>query len=142
MWKRFGLAAAVMWSGMAQAAVPDGVWSGSYVCAQGETPLELYVTTAPNGVPAALFHFGDGSAERPEGCFSMIGSQTPGALVFTAHAWLLRPPDYVTVNLLGSVAQTRYTGWVSGPGCTSFVLTWHPIAPVPAACRTAGVMTS
>ena len=142
MWKPICIAIVMSSASVAMAAGPDGLWTGTYVCAQGETPLELYVTVPPGGAPTALFHFGDGSVGRPEGCFSMDGSQTAGALVFTAHGWLLRPPGYVTVNLLGSAADGRYTGWVAGPGCTTFNLTWHPIAPAPAAYLTPGAVTS
>jgi hypothetical protein len=142
MWKSICVAIVVSSTIAVQAAAPDGLWTGTYICSQGTTPLELYVTTAMVGTPTALFHFGDGSVDRPEGCFTMIGSQTSGALVFTAHGWVLRPPDYVTVNLLGSVTQGHYTGWVAGPGCTTFNLTWHPVAPAPAVCHTPGAMTS
>ena len=139
MWIACGLA--VMWAEPTLAAA-DGVWTGTYLCAQGETPLELYVSTPPGSVPMALFHFGDGSPALPEGCFSMTGSASAQALVFTAHAWLLQPPGYVTVNLLGSVQQDHYTGLVAGPGCTSFDLAWHPVAPPPPACRVPGAATS
>jgi hypothetical protein len=142
MWKSIGIAVVMSSTSAAVAAGPDGLWTGTYVCAQGETPLELYVTTPAGGTPTALFHFGDGSADRPEGCFAMAGSQTPAAMVFTATDWRLRPPGYVTVNLLGSIAQGHYTGMVAGPGCTSFDLTWHPIALVPTVCLPPGAVTS
>ena len=142
MWKAIGVALGMVSASAALAAGPDGLWTGTYVCAQGETPVELYVTTPPGGTTTALFHFGDGSAALPEGCFAMEASQTPEALVFTATGWRLRPPGYVTVNLLGSVAEGHYTGMVAGPGCTSFSLTWHRLAPVPAVCLPPGAATS
>jgi hypothetical protein len=133
--KRLGVAALLALSGPALGGTLDGVWTGDYVCAQGDTRLELFVTTTPGGAPNALFHFGDGSPTRPEGCFAMEGAQVPGGLTFTATRWVLRPAGYVTVNLLGSVAGARYAGWVAGPGCTSFSLTRQPLAPLPAACE-------
>jgi hypothetical protein len=137
MRKQVGLAVmAAALAGPAIAAPADGVWAGTYVCAQGVTPVELFISTPSGGAPAALFHFGDGSAERPEGCFAMQGTAHPGALAFTATYWMSRPFGYVSVNLLGSVgASGAYTGWVDGPGCTTFAMQRIGDAPVPAACQ-------
>jgi hypothetical protein len=137
MRKQLGLIAAMLaLAGPAVAAQFDGVWAGTYECAQGTTPLELFISTAPDGAPAALFHFGDGSPALPEGCYAMRGEAHPGALAFTATGWLLRPDGYVTVNLLGSIdSGGAYTGWVDGPGCSTFALRRTGDAPVPAACQ-------
>ena len=117
-------------------AVPlEGVWAGTYVCAQGTTPAELYVQRAPTGALDARFHFGNGSPIRPEGCFAMIGGANPYSLNFTATHWFMQPYGYVPVNLTGAVSGPVYEGSVLGPGCTAFQFTWHPPAPLPAACR-------
>jgi hypothetical protein len=144
MRKRWGLTAALLaLAGPVAAAPLDGVWTGTYVCAQGVTALDLFIATRPGAAPSALFHFGDGSPARPEGCFAMQGAVNPGALAFTATHWLLRPDGYVTVNLLGSVgAGGVYAGWVDGPGCTSFTLQRRAAAPLPKACRDRGAPVS
>ncbi len=137
MRKRVGTAAMLLaLAGPAGAAGLDGTWSGSYVCVQGVTALDLFVSTSPAGVLVALFHFGDGSPARPEGCFAMQGAVSAGSVAFTATHWLLHPDGYVTVNLLGTVGADGYAGWVAGPGCTSFTLQRRDAAvPLPAACR-------
>ena len=129
-----GLALAV--STTAALAVPlEGVWTGSYGCAQGATPVELFVQRAPTGRLDARFHFGDGTPYRPEGCFAMLGQPDPANLQFTATHWFLQPYGYVTVNLAGTVRGPVYSGMVDGPGCTEFQMVWHPPAPLPPACR-------
>ena len=128
-----GLALAL--SSTAALAVPvEGVWAGTYVCAQGPTPAQLYIRRAPTGRLDARFHFGDGSPMRPEGCFAMIGDPNPYALTLQATHWFLRPFAYVSVDLTGAVSGPVYEGSVIGPGCTAFQFTWHPMAPLPAAC--------
>ena len=129
-------------AGPAGAASIGGAWTGTHVCAQGVTTLDLFVSTPPGAAPAALFHFGDGSAARPEGCFAMQGSVNAGAVAFTATRWLLHPGGYVTVNLLGSIGAGGYTGWVDGPGCTSFTLQRRVDAALPAACQERGAPVS
>jgi hypothetical protein len=137
MRKRVGLTAMLLaLAGPTIAAPVDGVWTGTYVCAQGLTPVELFISTPRGGAPAALFHFGDGSIDRPEGCFAMQGAAKPGSLAFTATYWVSRPFGYVSVNLLGSIGKAEtYTGWVDGPGCTTFAVQRVANAPVPAACQ-------
>jgi hypothetical protein len=137
MRKQLGLTMAMLaLAGPAMAAPFDGVWAGTYICNQGTTPLELFISTPRGGAPAALFYFGDGSPTLPEGCFAMQGAAGPGSLAFTATGWLSRPLGYVTVDLLGSIGPDgTYTGWVGGPGCTTFSLRRIASAPVPPACQ-------
>ncbi len=133
------IVAMLVLAGPAGAVGIDGTWSGTYVCGQGVTPLDLFVSTPPGGGPVALFHFGDGSAALPEGCFAMQGTIGAVEVAFTATHWLLHPGGYVTVNLLGAMGANGYAGWVDGPGCTSFTLQRRDAAPLPAACRDAAV---
>ena len=126
------------WGGPALAAPLEGMWSGSYVCPQGLTPLELFVTGEPSSGLRAYFHFGDGSLSRPEGCFSMRGTLAGSMLSFEAAGWFLRPEHYRSVDLGGRLDGARYSGSVTGPGCTTFDLEWHPAAPLPTACQPRG----
>ena len=143
MWQRLNIALAALLVALnARADALEGVWAGSYDCRQGATTLELFVTVSPTGAPLALFHFGDGSTDRPEGCFAMQGALAKGRLSFTAGRWLLRPHGYVSVDLSGSVNGDAYTGLVAGPGCAAFSLKWSPPAPPPSACQERETPTS
>lgn len=134
--RRFSLVLATLLAAPnARANALDGVWTGSYFCQQGPTALELFVTVSPGGAPLALFHFGDGSMDRPEGCFAMQGTLSKGQMNLAAGKWLLRPYGYVSVDLSGTVNGNAYAGQVAGPGCTAFTLRWSPPAPAPAACQ-------
>ncbi len=135
MHRSFYILAALLIASQVRANVLDGVWTGSYFCQQGLTALELFVTISPNGVPLALFHFGDGSIDRPEGCFAMQGTLSKERMNFTAGKWLLRPYGYVSVDLSGIVNGNAYAGQVAGPDCTTFTLQWRPGSPAPAACQ-------
>ncbi len=135
---RKAMLAGLTWllTGTAALAVPlEGTWTGVYTCAQGATPVELYVQGTPTGRLDGRFHFGDGSPGRPEGCFAMLAAPDPGNLRFSATHWFVRPFGYVSVNLAGSVNGPVYSGAVFGPGCTGFQMVWHPPAPLPYACR-------
>ena len=129
------VAACLALSGPATAGALDGTWIGSYRCAQGITPLELFVSTDDDGTPTAYFHFGAGSGNIPEGCFTMQGAVAKDRVSFTAGTWRTRPAGYVTVDLNGAVTGQRYAGAVKGPGCSTFAVERHDLAPIPARCR-------
>jgi hypothetical protein len=116
-----------------------GDWVGTYRCAQGETGLTLRLRESGDGTLQGLFHFWP-LAENPdaaEGCFAMRGTPTAGSgLRLAAGRWLLRPEDYVTVDLKGTLdAEGRLRGVVGGPGCSIFSLQrGTPPPALPAAC--------
>jgi hypothetical protein len=119
-----------------------GVWQGTYDCAQGTTGLTLIVSPSAGDGLRALFFFYP-TAENPlvpEGCFEMSGVYDANAdeADFTAGRWLLRPPNFVTVDLMGDVdkSMTEMTGTVDGPGCAYFDLRRSAGAsqPLPRAC--------
>ena len=129
-------AALLVGATVSAAAVPlEGVWTGMYGCAQGITPGEIFIRRAPTGSLDARFHFGDGTPARPEGCFAMIGAPDPDNLQLGPTHWFMQPFGYVAVSLAGSIHGPVYAGSVIGPGCTTFQFVWHPLAPLPPACR-------
>ena len=118
---------------------PAGTYTGTYECAQGPTALSLSITSAPDRSLTAMFHFYGlaSNPQFPEGCFSMRGSYDPssGAVLLYAGAWLLRPHNFVSVDLRGQLAGDTLTGIVVHSGCGSFSLRAdrHP-PPLPSAC--------
>ncbi len=88
-------------------AATNGDWSGQYMCAQGVTGAQLIVSDDGS---RALFHFFP-LPENPgvlEGCFSMSGSfkTSSSRLYLNAGQWIVRPPNYITVNFSGSLSNT------------------------------------
>jgi hypothetical protein len=118
---------------------PAGTYTGTYECGHGPIALSLSFTPAPDGGLTALFYFYGlaSNPQVPEGCFGMRGSYDPGstAVVLYAGAWLLRPHNFVSVDLRGQLAGDLLTGVVAHPGCGSFSLRAdrHP-PPLPSAC--------
>lgn len=118
-----------------------GEWTGSYLCAQGETGLTLRLRPRGDGTLDGLFHFWPLPWNRSaaEGCFEMqarpVAGEPPG-LSLIARRWLLRPSGYVTVDLDGALTEEgTLRGLVGGPGCTGFELARAASPrPLPAAC--------
>lgn len=114
---------------------PLGSWTGSYVCTQGLTGLDLTVEASPGGQLVALFRFYGlpGNPTVPSGAFRMSGRVAPdGRVVLLASEadWIEHPRRYIVVGLAGAVSAdgTRFTGVVTNGdgspsrGCTTFSL--------------------
>jgi hypothetical protein len=124
---------------------PSGIWTGRYMCAQGETALTLTVERGSGSALRALFHFyaSPQNPEVPEGCFAMTGTFDRAGKTVSLQAgnWILRPPGYVTVDLAGRIETggRHFSGSVIGPDCTVFDLTRAGGPRRPAdACHPAG----
>lgn len=98
-------------------------WSGTYVCRQGETHLELRIRRVDGYEIEATFDF----AHAPSGAmgaFAMRGVYAPSTryLKLAAADWITRPPGYVTVDLAGQLSDDlrTYSGKVEGPDCGEF----------------------
>ncbi|HKM65512.1 MAG TPA: hypothetical protein VJY39_23785 [Acidisphaera sp.] len=129
----------------AQVATPSGTYTGTYRCGQGMTALSLSIRAAQDGSLSALFYFhaAAGNPGVPKGCFDMHGQwdARTGAVSLQAGAWLLRPPNYVTVDLQGHLTKGFLGGTVIGPGCTDFSLQADDSPPAPPAECTSGHRT-
>ena len=118
-----------------------GTWRGGYVCGQGHTALALTIEPRKDGTFSALFHFEAASDNPgvPTGCYEMQGRLDPatGRVRFRQQRWLLRPADYVMVDLEGqlSPAGDRIAGRVIGPFCTEFQVELVPGRSDAEACR-------
>jgi len=120
-----------------------GQWLGTYTCLQGETGVVLRVERKEDGTTSALFHFWP-LATNPnaaEGCFELrqnIAKDGPAPLSLVAIRWVLRPPNYVMVDLLGRVDPSgeEFTGVIVGPNCTRFTMRRGAGGPpLPPPCR-------
>jgi len=116
-----------------------GTWRGGYICGQGHTALALTITPRKDGTLSALFHF-QAAANNPgvpSGCFEMEGRFDPatGRVQLNQTRWILRPQDYVMVDLDGVLSGDRLEGEVAGPWCTLFALQRQPGPPAAEACR-------
>ena len=114
----------------AEPAALSGTWTGSYVCAQGQTGLSLVMYAAADGTLAATFNFyaAPDNPSVPLGSFTMTGTYSADGINLTRSRWITQPLDYVMVNLSsGPLAGngTLLVGKVTAPGisgCTKFNL--------------------
>jgi hypothetical protein len=112
----------------AQAAAINGLWKGSYVCAQGATSLQLTITTAGSGdgVQATFNFYSTADNTVPTGSFAMQGTFSGGVLTLDGDHWIVQPPSYQMVGLTANVQGTSpatITGQVTnGVGCTTFAI--------------------
>ncbi|MBR0653373.1 hypothetical protein GXW78_27225 [Roseomonas terrae] len=118
-----------------------GTWRGSYVCAQGHTALALTIEPDKPGTFSAFFHFEAPSDNPgvPTGCYEMQGRFDPTTrqMVLNQRRWVLKPPNYVMVDLSGQLSPggDRIEGQVHGPFCATFQVDRAPGPPAAEACR-------
>ncbi len=97
-------------------------WIGRYVCAQGETDLDLHVDRVAGDSIEATFEFSHGPSGAG-GAYRMRGSITPsGQVTLVPGAWLDRPSGYVSVGMHGDVQGTRFFGRMDHASCSTFDL--------------------
>jgi TPR repeat protein len=102
-----------------------GVWSGSYLCRQGETGVDLvFDELNDDGVVHANFTFfslsGKNNAES--GKYSLFGQYniTENQLYMTPNKWIRMAPNYVPVGFTASSPSHEsytITGIIASPGC-------------------------
>ena len=103
-----------------------GVWRGSYVCAQGETGVELSFTQLhTDGVVVGTFSFFNlpGHNNSESGEYTLIGRLDVGTgeLFVNPGRWIRQPPGYAPVGFSASFASAnRILGRVIAnfPGCS------------------------
>ena len=116
-----------------------GEWSGQYTCGGGVTGLRLALSKDGS---RALFYFFPlpQNPNIPEGCFTMSGYFQPiaNSLNLKATKWILRPKNFVTVDMNGTLDTSgqNFSGRIFGPSCTQFSLTHRAIdRPMPNLCE-------
>jgi len=108
-----------------------GRWTGTYVCSQGETGLDLTIEDEGDGDVSATFAFHaiESNPTVPSGSYTMSGGFQDGSLVLEPEGWIEQPSGYELVGLTSDPldddgeATTTLSGQVDGPGCTDFDLT-------------------
>ena len=116
-----------------------GDWGGSYVCAQGSTGLNLRLRPSAEGGVEGVFHFFPlaSNPRAAEGCYEVSAPRPAKGepVTIAAGRWLLRPDNYVTVDLVAELDEdgTLY-GHVEGPGCGLFAARRSAPRSLPAAC--------
>lgn len=106
-----------------------GRWTGSYLCAQGDTTLALDVLAVPGapGLVTAVFTFSAAPDNPgvPSGAYTMAGTFAGDQLTLSGQAWLSRPSGYLMVGLSGTYTAGgagSLAGRVDGGGCETFAL--------------------
>lgn len=121
----FAALLALAFAGTAHARDLTGVWTGTYVCAQGVTGLELTVTAQGSRL-AAVFRFGEtpDNPGVPDGAFEMSGhhNRNTDAVALDAGAWLEKPDDYEIVHLRGAARTENGIDVIEGD-------VWFPASP-------------
>jgi hypothetical protein len=97
-------------------------WVGRYVCAQGETDLDLHIDRVMGDSLEATFEFSHGPSGAG-GSYKMRGTIAPnGQVTLTPGAWIDRPSGYMSVGMHGDVRGTRFAGRMDHESCTTFDL--------------------
>ncbi|WP_327588138.1 serine/threonine protein kinase [Nonomuraea sp. NBC_00507] len=104
-----------------------GRWTGSYVCNQGKTALELTIKQTSPGEIEAVFAFEADPSNPgvPSGSFAMRGRLTERALELNGERWIDRPGKYVMVDLRATLTEDRPSaikGTIVGGGCSTFTV--------------------
>ncbi|NUT10677.1 MAG: protein kinase [Nonomuraea sp.] len=102
-----------------------GTWTGTYMCNQGKTALELTITDAGSGELEATFAFkaDPSNPDVPSGSFAMRGRLTGPVLELTGDRWIDQPGEYLMVDLKAAIEGDKPTairGIVDSDGCSTF----------------------
>lgn len=105
----------------ADATALSGRWSGTYVCSQGETALELTLRGNAHGIVRGTFAFSP-TPQNPEvltGSYPVLGRLTGTSLVLRPVDVRQMPGAYVPVGIQATVERggARIAGWIEGPIC-------------------------
>ena len=97
-------------------------WIGRYVCAQGETDLDLHIDRVMGDSIDATFEFSHGPSGAG-GVYRMRGTIGPGGQVtLVPGAWIERPSGYISVGMHGDVRGAVFAGRMDHASCSTFDL--------------------
>lgn len=112
----------------------SGTWSGTYVCAQGQTGLTLTFAHSKTGQHSGTFDFFPlpSNPQAKKGRYEILAKPDGrGGIIVTAGGWLLRPSGYLPVGLRGTVDEGgRVFRGQADSGCKTFSVV-RDIAPNP-----------
>ena len=103
------------------------LWSGTYVCIQGKTDLNLSITAVNKEKITAIFDFNYDKG-KAEGKYELFGSYDARTkiLSFDPGNWLENPNNYIATSIHGRVENNIYQGQVLHNTCTTFELMLVP----------------
>jgi hypothetical protein len=109
------------------AVAVEGRWSGTYVCNQGRTGVQLTITGSGDDAVKAVVDFYP-VASNPgvaNGSYEMVGSYSAaGGLVLNPDYWISEPPGYEMVGLTAPPPRGgAMSGSVQGDNCSTFSVT-------------------
>ena len=103
-----------------------GLWRGSYVCAQGETGVELTFTEAGHpGYVRGTFKFFNLPGQRNvrPGEYSVTGlyDESDRSLHIEPVAWIVKPPGYMMVGFSAELDASAHTltGRIDDKNCST-----------------------
>ena len=100
------------------------VWSGSYVCPQGPTHLDLRILDGSTDQRVTAIFDLDFGQGKTRGRFLLSGAYDPaqGSIVLTPGIWLEQPPGWMTVGMRGQVSLHKniFHGRIEGAPCGAF----------------------
>ncbi len=96
-------------------------WIGRYVCAQGETDLDLHIDHVMGDTIDATFEFSHGPSGAG-GAYRMRGTIAGAQVTLVPGSWIERPPGYVSVGMHGEVRGAVFAGRMDHASCTTFEL--------------------
>jgi hypothetical protein len=107
-----------------------GSWSGTYVCAQGKTGLQLDINAYYDHTMTARANFGavGGGADVPSGSFMLKGRwDDDGTFVLSPDRWIDQPDGYSMIGFSGKKFSPMAGNYLSGdvfgaPGCSQFTV--------------------
>ncbi|RVX45051.1 serine/threonine protein kinase [Nonomuraea polychroma] len=102
-----------------------GRWTGTYLCNQGKTALELTIKETSSDELEAVFAFEADPSNPgvPSGSFAMSGRLDGRVLELKGERWIDRPGEYVMVDLRATLTQDRPStikGTILAGGCSTF----------------------
>ncbi len=105
--------------------IDSRTWVGSFDCPEGRTGLTLRVVDVHDTRVRAIFDFHHAPSDT-SGQFLVVGrfDEHTGDIVFTPGAWIIQPPDYATLPLVGRVTRDgkHFAGRIPVDGCAGFRL--------------------
>ncbi len=113
-----------------------GNWTGSYVCAQGETGVTLSLDAATGLSFNGSFSFFalPQNPGVPSGSFAIAGTFDPQSrrIAIEAVRWIEQPPGYIMVGMTGTVSAdlTSIVGNLTHPSCAGLSVSRKGKEPV------------
>ena len=102
----------------------NGVYNGTYTCAQGSTKMKLSLMASPSGDVSALFTFYlPPGTQKQAFSYSLRGqynSQTAKISLVPVRWETASPPNFGMVGMNGTFTSDELAGTITGPGCRGF----------------------